>query len=70
MFSLTGLFFVVTGIQYWMPTYIMAVYKLTDADAAVFYGTTTLSGPVSGVVIGGIVTTAFGGYNTVIAQKL
>ena len=53
-----------------MPTYIMAVYKLTDADAAVFYGTTTLSGPVSGVVIGGIVTTAFGGYNTVIAQKL
>ena len=69
-FSLTGLFFVVTGIQYWLPTYLLTVYKLDEGDAAVFYGTTSSSAPISGVIIGGIITTAFGGYNTRAAQKL
>jgi len=61
------LYFVVTGIQYWLPTYLKDVYLLEPDEAAIFYATTSITGPVSGVIIGGIITTAFGGYNTVAA---
>lgn len=66
-FSLTGLFFVVTGIQYWLPTYIKNIYHLDAGEAAIFFTTASITAPISGVIIGGIVTTAFGGYNTVAA---
>jgi len=69
-FSLTGLFFVVTGIQYWMPTYLKDVFVLPPDEAAVFFTTTSITAPIFGVIIGGIVTTSLGGYNTIRAQKL
>lgn len=69
-FSLTGLFFVVTGIQYWLPSYLKSVYNLTEDQAAVFYTTTSITAPIAGVIIGGIVTSALGGYNTYKAHRL
>lgn len=67
---LTGLFFVVTGIQYWLPTYLTSVYKLPKEQAAVFYSTLSITAPIFGVIIGGIGTTWLGGYNTIKAQRL
>ena len=55
----------VTGIQYWLPTYLKDVYELSEDKAAVFYTTTSITGPIAGVILGGIVTSYFGGYNTV-----
>lgn len=69
-FSLVGLFFVVTGIQYWLPTYLKNVFELPADEAAIFFTSVSITGPILGVIIGGIVTTAFGGYNTTRAQKL
>lgn len=69
-FSLTGLFFVVTGIQYWLPTYLKVVYKLSEDQAAILYTTTSITGPVGGVIMGGIITTYFGGYNTYKSHRL
>ena len=68
--SLTGLFFVVTGIQYWLPTYLKDIFNLGADDAAVFYTTTSITGPVGGVIVGGVVTTHLGGYNTYKAHRL
>ena len=68
--SLTGLYFVVTGIQYWIPTYFQKIYGLTPDMTTVLYTVICITGPISGVIIGGIVTTAFGGYNTKSSHKL
>jgi sugar phosphate permease len=69
-FSLTGLFLVVTGIQYWLPTYLKTVYLLSEDEAAIFYTTTSITGPIAGVIVGGIITTYFGGYNTYKSHRL
>jgi hypothetical protein len=43
---------------------------MSEDDAALFYTTTSITGPISGVIIGGVVTTYFGGYNTVKSHRL
>ena len=68
--SLTGLYFVVTGIQYWLPSYLRNVLLLSPDQAALYYAALSISAPVSGVVVGGIMTTRAGGYNTREAQRL
>jgi sugar phosphate permease len=67
---LTGLFFVVTGIQYWAPDYLKNILNVDDHTASVYFATTSLFAPVSGVIIGGIITTSYGGYNQRKAQLL
>lgn len=68
-FCLTGFYFIVTGIQYWLPTYFIVVFKLTPEQATIFYTTTSITAPIAGVIVGGIITTALGGYNTASSQK-
>ena len=68
--SLSGLYFVVTGVQYWTPDYLQNVLKVEESTVNIFFSVTSFTAPISGVIIGGIVTTSFGGYNTRKAQKL
>jgi sugar phosphate permease len=68
--SLTGLFFVVTGIQYWTPDYLKNVLNQDDQTVSIYFSTCSLTAPVSGVIIGGIITTSYGGYNSRKAQKI
>lgn len=63
MFALTGLFYVVTGIQYWLPDYIQNVLDIEPHTATLYFVVVSLSAPIGGVIVGGIVTTAYGGYN-------
>lgn len=64
-FGLTGLFFVVTGIQYWLPTYLQKIYGKGKDEAAVLYTVISITGPIIGVIAGGLLTTYFGGYNSI-----
>jgi MFS transporter, Spinster family, sphingosine-1-phosphate transporter len=68
--SLTGLYFVVTGVQYWTPNYLTKVLGVPSDITAIFFAGTSISAPISGVIVGGIITTNAGGYNTKKAQKL
>jgi sugar phosphate permease len=70
MMSLTGLFYVVTGIQYWLPDYIQDVLSVDHATATTYFVIASLSAPIGGVIVGGIITSAYGGYNTRKAQKI
>ena len=67
---LSGLYYVVTGIQYWVPDYLKEVVGVSDDVVNIYFTVTCFSGPVSGVVCGGIVTTKLGGYNTMKSFKL
>lgn len=71
MGCLTGLFYVVTGIQYWLSDYLTSVIKVGDpTKIQLYFIFTTLSAPIGGVIVGGIITQSFGGYNTQKAMKM
>ena len=63
-FSLSGLYFVVTGVQYWTPNYLLNVLDVDEATSSIFFSVTSFTAPISGVIVGGIATTSLGGYNT------
>ena len=64
MFSLTGLFYIVTGIQFWLNDYILNVLDIEPHKANIFFIVVAFTAPIGGVIVGGIVTSAYGGYNT------
>ena len=55
--SLTGVFFLVTGIQFWMSTYMQTILGADKETAAFAYIGLSFLGPVLGVVIGGLCVT-------------
>eukprot|EP00356_Strombidium_inclinatum_P010672 CAMPEP_0170481786 /NCGR_PEP_ID=MMETSP0208-20121228/2090_1 /TAXON_ID=197538 /ORGANISM="Strombidium inclinatum, Strain S3" /LENGTH=278 /DNA_ID=CAMNT_0010754551 /DNA_START=1189 /DNA_END=2024 /DNA_ORIENTATION=- len=68
--SLTGLYFVVTGVQYWTADYFKNILGVDEHTASIYFSITSLSAPVGGVFVGGLLTSSYGGYNSVKAQKL
>jgi len=67
---LTGFFLVVTGIQYWASDFLVEVFGEDHATVSIYFSITCFTGPISGVIVGGIITSKMGGYNTKKAQKL
>lgn len=65
----SGLFFVVTGVQFWLPDYLQNVHNVDAHTASIYFSITSLSAPILGVIIGGVIITHLGGYNTPKAQK-
>jgi sugar phosphate permease len=60
--TLTNLYFVVSGIQYWITKYLQVVLHADETLAQTYFSLTCLTAPVSGVIIGGSITTYFGGF--------
>lgn len=61
--GLTCLYYVITGIQYWISDYMITVLKQDETIVFTTFTFDTITGPVFGVIIGGNVTTKLGGYN-------
>mmetsp|Transcript_41887 Transcript_41887/g.64108 ORF Transcript_41887/g.64108 Transcript_41887/m.64108 type:complete len:124 (+) Transcript_41887:1396-1767(+) len=70
MFSLTGLYFVVTGVQYWTADYLKNILNVDDHTASIYFSTASLTAPIGGVFLGGVMTSSYGGYNSIKAMKL
>ena len=68
--SLTGLYYVVTGVQYWTADYLQNVLGVSKHTASIYFAAASITAPIGGVFVGGIMTSAYGGYNTPKAQKL
>ena len=62
--ALTFLYFIITGIQYWVSDYLITELKVEQEVVFVTFSIISITGPVLGVVIGGNVTTFLGGYNS------
>jgi len=62
--GLTGLYFVITGIQYWISDYMITHLQQPEEVVFTTFGIVSITGPVTGVVVGGNVTTKLGGYNS------
>lgn len=68
--SLTGLYFIITGIQYWVSDYLITELGQDESVVFITFAIISITGPVLGVVVGGNVTTALGGYNSEKALNL
>lgn len=65
LLSITGYFYIVAGIQNWLPYYVKNVLLIDKPTADEFFLFLTLSAPISGVIAGGAITSLLlGGYNT------
>ena len=68
--SITLLYFVLTGIQFWFTDFLISVMKMEKSSVFVTYGVVSISGPVFGVITGGQVSSKLGGYNNPKSIKL
>ena len=68
--SLTGLYYIITGIQYWVTDYLIYTLKIDETKVFISFSAISITGPVLGVVVGGNITTCLGGYNAEKALKL
>ena len=60
--ALTGIQYVVTGIQYWCADYLKTVLNEDPDIVSWYFSVTSATAPVSGCIVGGIVMSAMGGY--------
>lgn len=67
--SLTVLYYVIAGIQYWISDYMITVLKQEETVVFSSFAFISVTGPVLGVVVGGNVTTCLGGYNSKRSMK-
>ena len=63
--GLCALYFVVTGIQFWMTDYLVQVLKAPYGSVLGAFAATSATGPVFGVVFGGWFIDRVGGYHGV-----
>jgi sugar phosphate permease len=62
--SVSFLYYIITGIQYWVSDYMIIVLQQSEATVFICFGVVSITGPVLGVIIGGNITTYLGGYST------
>lgn len=68
--SLTGLYYIITGIQYWVTDYLIYELGVDETKVFISFSAISITGPVFGVIVGGNITTCLGGYNSEKAMKL
>ena len=68
--AVSGLYFIVTGIQYWITAYMVTVLGASPKVAAIYFIVLCFTGPIVGVIFGGILTSLCGGYNSTKGQLL
>lgn len=62
--AISGLYFVVCGLQYWISAYLQIVLSIKDTEVYWYYAFTCLTAPISGVIVGGVIFGSLGGYNS------
>jgi MFS transporter, Spinster family, sphingosine-1-phosphate transporter len=55
------LYYIVTGIQYWVTDYLVTDLSYPEAKVQITFGIVSITGPVLGIIIGGNVSAALGG---------
>lgn len=66
----SGIFFILTGIQYWVTDYLIDELDADRGKVYVTFSIVSITGPVLGVVIGGNVTSRVGGFRAKKALRM
>lgn len=62
LLCITAVYFLTTGIQFWITDYWMAVLGKDKATSSTSFAICAITGPVAGVVLGGFAFTKLGGF--------
>lgn len=62
MLAISALFFVVTGIQFWISDYMIIVLKMDPGKVFSMFGLVSITAPTLGVIVGGKISHYLGGY--------
>ena len=62
--SITGLFFVISGAQYWCSHYMINVLNMSEDQTYSFFIGVCLTGPTFGAWLSGYITARLGGYES------
>ena len=71
--GLCSIYFIVTGIQFWMTAYLIRILGVEPITVVVLFSMTSVTAPLLGVIMGGVFVDIYGGYkgkNSVKAMKL
>lgn len=60
--ALSFLYFIITGIQYWVSDYLMTTLSIPETTVFISFSIISITGPVFGVVVGGNLCTYLGGF--------
>ena len=64
LFILTAVYFITTGIQFWMTDYWVHAMGESKGMATIYFSVAAITGPVSGVVLGGVMFARIGGFQS------
>ena len=70
MVATSCLFFMISGIQFWVTDYMRVVLHMPDELAFTAYTFSSLTAPVTGVIVGGAITHCVGGYSHPNAMRM
>lgn len=62
--AITGIYFVMTGVQYWITPYLSDIMEADDEMVVVYFVILSFTAPILGCILGGFFTTCVGGYNS------
>lgn len=62
MFSISTIYFVVTGIQFWITDYMIEVLGADKNRVIMVFALSSLTAPILGVIFGGKISDSLGGY--------
>ena len=63
-FSLTCLYYIVTGIQFWMTQYLIDIIKETETIVKLTFAFVCITSPTGGAVFSGYLSSWIGGYES------
>ena len=64
LITITIIYYVVAGIQYWTTSYMITVLRFQKNVASSFVAISSITAPITGLIIGGIISSYQGGYQT------
>jgi len=62
--AISSLYFVVSGLQFWVTTYMTTVYSIPQNEVFTYYVITCLTAPALGVFLSILLFNCIGGYNS------
>jgi MFS family permease len=71
--GLCSMYFIVSGIQFWMTSYLIDILGNNPIEVVIIFSTISITAPLAGVIVGGTFADRYGGYkgkNTLKALKL
>lgn len=59
---ITSVYFLTTGIQFWITDYWVTILNQSKTKAYIYFASCAITGPVGGVIAGGLVFNSLGGF--------